>query len=233
MIQLIAVQKSYAEGRHAPKAVFESTTVELPPERRIGVLARRSQGKSTLLQMLARNETPDQGYILAPREMSPVVNSGGLFHPQLSAIDNLRFLARAFGMKMEQLLTAADAFQPLELNLNQPIRMQSAASRRNMEAAVVTVLPFDCYLYDDIGQFEPTFFMRCLDAAVRRHAGVVFTTVNPKLLRQFADFFIVISDATLHPFSKVEEAIEFFEHGPESDKDPPKLAELGVSRSPV
>ena len=108
--------------------------------------------------------------------------------------------------------------------------MQTAASRRNLEASVVTVLPFDCYLYDDIGQFEPGFIAKCFDAAAQRQAASIFTTVNPKLMRQFADFVLVISDGKLHPFSKVDDAIEFFERRAESDSEPVRLAEPSDGR---
>ncbi len=53
-------------------------------------------------------------------------------------------------------------------------------------------------------------FDLCFHAAFQRQAGIVFTTVNPNLVRRFAEFAVVIDDATLHPFEHVGEAIEFF-----------------------
>jgi capsular polysaccharide transport system ATP-binding protein len=122
VIRLLGVAKTYAEPGQAPEVVFCPTTIELPTDRCVGVLAGRRAGKSTLLRMLARNEPPDQGTILGPRAISPVVNSGGLFHPQLTAMENVRFFARAYGVDPNVLLETADAFHPIELSLDQPIR---------------------------------------------------------------------------------------------------------------
>lgn len=210
MIRLVAVAKSFTERGQAPKVVLCPTSIELPNDRCVGILAGRGAGKTTLLQMLARNEAPDEGVILAPHAISPVINSGGLFHPQLTAIENVRFLARAYGVDPNWLLATADAFRPIELEVDRPIRTQPQAGRRALEVALVTVLPFDCYLYDDVTQFEPQLFDLCFDAAFERRVGIVFTTANPKVARRFAEFTVVIDDATLHPFEHVGEAIEFF-----------------------
>jgi len=206
----MSVAKAFTERGQAPNVVLRPTSIDLPTDRCVAILAVRRAGKTTLLQMLARNVAPDMGVILAPRSISPVVNSSGLFHPQLTAMENVQFIARAYGVDANRLLETADAFCPVALSLEQPIRTQPLASRRSLEAALLTVLHFDCYLYDDVAQFEPQFFERCYEAAIQRQASLVFTTGNPKFVRQFAAFTIVIDDATLHPFERAEEAIEFF-----------------------
>jgi capsular polysaccharide transport system ATP-binding protein len=210
VITLLSVAKAFTERGQAPNVVLRPTSINLPTDQCVGILAVRRAGKTTLLQMLARNLAPDAGVIFAPSAMSPVVNSSGLFHPQLTGMENVQFIARAYGVDSNRLLETADAFWPVELSLEQPIRTQPLAARRSLEAALLTVLHFDCYLYDDVAQFEPEFFERCYDAAMQRQAAIVFTTGNPKLVRQFAEFTLVIDDATLHPFDHAEEAIEFF-----------------------
>jgi hypothetical protein len=84
---------------------------------------------------------------------------------------------------------------------------------------MMTVLPFDCYLYDDVGQLEPQLLERCFDAAYQRHASVVFATAEPKLAQRFAEFVVVIHGPTLYPFNQVEAAVDFFKNHTALDKN--------------
>jgi capsular polysaccharide transport system ATP-binding protein len=206
MIRLVSMAKA-VEGR----PLFRPTTLAVPTDRRVGILGRKSAGKTALLHILAGSDWPDSGVVDCSATRSPVVNSGGIFHPQLSGYENLRFLARSLGVGADELLAAAHALNPIALDLVRPWRTQPAADRRALEAATVTMLPFDCYLYDDATQFEQNLISRCFEAVRRRGAGAVFATANPRFLRRFADFAIVIRDATLHAFDHVEDGIEFFD----------------------
>ena len=163
------------------------------------------------LRMLAGVEPPDQGEVFAPLQLSPLVNSGGLFHPQLTGTENIRLFARMFGIDGDRLTVAVDAFCGMGIRLDQPVKIQDASDRKAMEAAVTAVLPFDCYLVDDMQQFESEITKRFFDAASQRQAGVIFSTSNPRFARQFAEFAVVIRDGTLYPFPHVKEAIPFYE----------------------
>jgi capsular polysaccharide transport system ATP-binding protein len=210
MIQLLDVAKSYTKGRSVAKVLFSPSSIAMPLDCRIGVLGGKGAGKTTLLQMLAGNVPPDRGCILMPENIAPVANSGRLLYPQLSIADNAQFIARIYGVNVERLLMAMAAFQASEFNLRQPVRLQSTDSRRGLETAMITVLPFDCYLYDDIGHLEPQLLERCFEAAYQRHATAVFSTADPRLVQRFAEFVIVIKGTGLYPFQDAEAAVDFF-----------------------
>jgi capsular polysaccharide transport system ATP-binding protein len=210
MIQLVGVAKAFAGRGRVPQIVLRPTTIGWPADRRVAILGERRVGKTTVLQMLAGKLSPDQGAVIAPLFFSPVVNTGGLFHPQLTGIDNIRFVARMFGVQADRLTLAVDAFCGSSLRLNDPIRAHDTAHRRAFEVAVTIVLPFACYLFDDVAQLPPDLLARCFTAARERGAGLVFSTASPRLARQFGEIFVVIADATLHMFTQAEEAIRFF-----------------------
>jgi len=211
LIHLVGVAKSYPGVEGTPEVVLRPSTITLPADRRVAVLAGRKAGKSTLLKILGRNLAPDQGEVITAAQLSPVVNSGGLLHPQLSGMENLQFLARAFCVDADLLLLAAHAFAGPDLRLSGPMKTQDAPSRRLLETALAIVLPFDCYLFDDASQLPPALFGRCIEAADKRQAGIIFATNQPRLARQFADVTVVINDASLYPFTRADKAIQFFE----------------------
>jgi len=191
--------------------VFRPTTVSLPTDRRVAILGGRRAGKTTFLQILARKLAPDQGQLIAPLRFSPIVNSGGLFHPQLTGLENIHFIARMFGVAAERLTLSVDAFNGNSISLDTPFKAHDSGRRRALVAAVTIVLPFDCYLFDDAAQLAPDLLERSFDAAAQRCAGLIFTTASSRLARQFADAILVIGDTTVHPFADVEEGIQYFE----------------------
>jgi capsular polysaccharide transport system ATP-binding protein len=211
LIHLVAIAKSFPQKGGAPKVLFRPVTGSVPADRRVAILGKPGNGKTTLLRLLSKTLAPDQGEVIAALRCSPVVNSGGLFHPRLTVFDNIRFITRVFGLDVEPVTLAAMAICGVEEGLEHPLRTLPPMQRKALEAAVTIVLPFDCYLFDHIGQMPAETVERCFDEATQRRAGMIFATSNPRLVRQFADFVVVINDTTLYPFPCVKEAIAYFD----------------------
>lgn len=212
LIQLLSVRKSFPAKRGAPEVVLRPTTISLPADCRVAVLADRRQGKTSLLRLLAGAELPDAGDVIAPLRRSPVINSGNLCDPQLTISENIRFYARVFAFDADRLILAVDAFCGSGALLGRlGKRLREPGFHRLVELALASVLPFDCYLVDDIGRLAADTVDRFFAAAAQRGCGVIFATGRPRLARQFGDCAVVIRDQILHPFSRVEEATRFYE----------------------
>ncbi len=211
LIHLVSIAKSFPDKAGAPRVVFRPTTGSLPADRRVAILSRSGEGKTTLLRLLSKTLAPDQGEVVAEMGMSPIVNSGALFHPQLTIFDNIKFIARIFGVDAGYLSVAAVATCGVGEHLERRVKTLAPVQRKALEAAVTITLPFDCYLFDNIGQLPLDVLERCFDVATQRRAGAIFVTSNPRMVRQFADFVVVIDDATLYPFAQAKEAIQYFE----------------------
>ena len=183
----------------------------MPADRRLAVLGKRRQGKSVFLRILAGVEEPTRGEVISRLRLSPVVRSGALFHPRMSALENVRFFARMLNLDADRLALAVDAFYGADGVLGRSRKGEEGDRRKAAEIAFLSLLPFDCYLIDDIGQLPEAARKRHLDAAAQRRAGIIFATNQPQLARRYADCAVVIRDGIVHPFSDVAEAIAFDE----------------------
>jgi capsular polysaccharide transport system ATP-binding protein len=212
LIHLLSVSKVYYSEGHPPHLVFLPTTVALPGDRRVAILGERGLGKTTLLQMLSGIEAPSEGKVIVPLRVSPAINTKGwLLHPRMSGLENLRFIARMYGMDADRLALAADAFAGIGKLLPQPLNTHESSQRRAIEFAVMASLPFECYLLDHMSTFEPELVERFFAAASGRKAGVMFTTRSPRAVRQYADFVAVVADHTVRGFNDPVEAIDYYE----------------------
>ncbi len=213
LIGLVGVAKSFAAKGRPPTLVLRPTTITLPADRRLAILGGKHEGKSVLLQLLARTDEPDLGRVISPMRLSPIVNCDRIFHRELSGLENIRFYARTSGVDENLLMRAMDGFYRIGSFLDAVVGDLPQKERRSVEAALVAALAFDCYLFDDIGLLDSSLVERSLGAAAGRGAGVIFTTASPRFARQFADCAVVIQNHTLHPFHRVEEATRFYERG--------------------
>jgi ABC-type polysaccharide/polyol phosphate transport system ATPase subunit len=92
MIDLKDVSKTYSL-RGGRKVILNGATISLP-WRNTAILGRNGAGKSTLLRLLAGIEEPDTGKTIRHKTVSWPIGFRGSFHPELSGIENVRFVAK-------------------------------------------------------------------------------------------------------------------------------------------
>src|SRR3954452_20379364 len=112
MIELRDVSKSYptVAGR---KVVLDHLSLVLPWGAKVGVLGRNGAGKSTLLGMISGAVQPDTGEIRRQGAISWPLGFAGSFHNDLTGAQNVRFVARIYGIDTEALVDFVDGFAEL------------------------------------------------------------------------------------------------------------------------
>jgi ABC-type polysaccharide/polyol phosphate transport system ATPase subunit len=211
LIHFVAVEASQWAPRTPPKIILQSTTLSLPADRRLVVLGKRPSVNSSFLRLLAGVSAPTRGKVISEVRLSPIINAAGLFHPYLNGVENIRHFARMLNLNADQLMVAIDAFSGTGRTLGGAAQEEQRDRRREAVMGLLTLLPFDCYLIDELAQFSEAVTRRHLDAVAPRGAGLIFTTTSRRLARRYADCSIVIQDGIVHPFSSVEKAIAFDE----------------------
>jgi capsular polysaccharide transport system ATP-binding protein len=211
LIHLIGVTKTYTVENASPKLVLRPTTLTIPTDRRIAVLGRRRSGKSTILKLLAGNESPSEGEIFSRVRISSVVRPGSLFHPRLNNQENLRFYARTLNVDMEELMAAVGSYSTVSTNRGTNRRGENTEQRKAIEVALLTLQCFGCYLVDEIAHLADDVRHRLLYAAAQQGAGVIFSTNLPQMARRYAEGAIVIREGIVRPFASIERAIQFHE----------------------
>jgi capsular polysaccharide transport system ATP-binding protein len=212
LIRLVAVAKSNREPPHgALRIVLQPTTLTLPVDRRVAVLGKKRSANSSFLRLLAGVTAPTSGKVISRARLSPILKSSELFHYYFNGLENIRHFARILNLEPDQLLLAINRLSGTANSLGGSIRDEERGRRDEAIMALLTLLPFDCYLIEEIGQYGETMIRRHLDGVAHRGAGLIFTTTSARWTRQYADCAIVIRDALVYPFSTVEEAIAFHE----------------------
>ncbi|MGQ0732799.1 MAG: ABC transporter ATP-binding protein [Acidobacteriota bacterium] len=83
----------------------------------LGIMGRNGSGKSTLLKILAGIYQPDSGSVRVRAPLTPILELGVGWNPELDALDNILLLGSVMGMSLVELRAATDeilAFAELE-----------------------------------------------------------------------------------------------------------------------
>ncbi|WP_171180987.1 ABC transporter ATP-binding protein [Ruegeria sp. HKCCD8929] len=209
MIRFENLSKSFWV-RGERKTVIDNLNATLPTGTSLALLGRNGAGKSTLLQIVAGSMRPDCGRVISDGTISWPVGFGGSFHPDLTGAQNVRFLARIYGVDSEELLVFVQDFAELGKHFHMPVRSYSAGMRSRLTFGASMGIPFDTYLVDEVTAVG--------DAAFRRKSRQVFAervkttsaimvTHEMAQVRQFCDAGIVLADGRLTYFEDLEEAI--------------------------
>ena len=211
MIAFDGVTKSFAT-RTAKKFVARNVTAKFSSGSCVGLLGRNGAGKSTFLRMIAGLVKPDNRHIHLAGTVSWPVGFSGSFHPDLTGAQNVRFVARLYGVDSVELQSFVQGFAGLGHHFQQPVRTYSSGMRSRLAFGVSMGIRFDTYLVDEITAVGDQEFRKKSAKLFRdrlESSGGIVVSHSMGLLREFCDTGAVLEDGNLTLFDHIEDAIEF------------------------
>lgn len=213
MIHLQDVSQSLLDEVVGRKLILRNASASVPTRRRVALLGTDPKSLTEVLAVLAGVRKPDSGRVDVPRiRRSPVINSGGspgsTLAPQLTALENIRFAARASGLDEAALVDAVESSCHFGRLLTLPVRTFDWPTRRRLETAMIAALPFDCYFVDRLHELEGPFVWRLVHVASKRGAGIVFTSRRANQTLRVAEIAARVRNGSLELLHEVADAID-------------------------
>jgi len=209
VIRFVNLCKSYriGEGR---KVIVDNLTMTLPPGKSLALLGRNGAGKSTLLQMVAGTIQPDSGRIVSDGTISWPVGLGGSLHKEMTGAQNVRFLARVYGVDTEELMDFVADFSELGSQFHMPVRSYSSGMRSRLAFGASMGIRFDTYLVDEVTAVGDARFRKKSRAVFRdrmARSGAILVAHDLGALRDYCDAGLILENGRLHIFDDLDEAI--------------------------
>lgn len=211
MIELQDLCKRFDMPDGPPHTVFENLSLSLPPGRSLGLLGRNGAGKSTLLQIIAGTMQPTAGRVLRRGKISWPIGGANSFHPDMTGLQNTRFLARAYGVDSDSLSEFVADFAQIGKHFNMPLRTYSAGMRSRLSFGVAMGIPFDTYLIDEVtGAGDASFRerSRAVFNARMKQADAIMISHSMSDMRNFCNSGLVLHHGVLEYFDTIEAAIQ-------------------------
>ncbi|EDZ47178.1 ABC transporter ATP-binding protein [Leisingera daeponensis] len=219
MLEFENVSKSFWTGTQR-KVILDRVSFCVEPGKSLGVLAPNGTGKTTLINMMAGLEKPDEGEIRRNCKISfPLGFMGGVIS-RLSAMENCRYIAKLYGLDPDYVEAYCRWLCGLREYFDQPIGTYSAGMRARFSFSLMLALDFDIYLIDE-GMPSTT------DVEFNRKAGeilqerlqtttIIIVSHQAKTLEKFARSAAVLLQGQLHMFDTLEEAKQLYDYETES-----------------
>ena len=193
------------------KVVIDNLNLTLPSGRSLALLGRNGAGKSTLLEMIAGTQAPDSGRITSDGTISWPVGFGGSFHRELTGAQNIRFIARIYGVDTDALLDFVEDFSELGRSFHMPVRSYSSGMRSRLTFGASMGIHFDTYLVDETTAVGDAVFKRksrAVFAERMRQSSAIMVNHSMRQIRKFCNAGLVLENGQIQYFDDLEEAIQ-------------------------
>jgi len=159
-----------------------------------GIVGRNGSGKSTLLKVLAGIYRPDHGNVRLHGRLSPFIELGVGFNPDLTARDNVVINAVMMGLTRKEARKAFDqviAFAELEEFVDLKLKNYSSGMAVRLGFATAIQVDADVLLVDEVlAVGDAAFQQKCYEEFTRMKASgktIVFVTHDMGAVERFCD----------------------------------------------
>jgi capsular polysaccharide transport system ATP-binding protein len=225
MLSIEHVSKVY-QTRRGPRKILNDVSFRLGRGDNLGILGRNGAGKSTLIRLISGAEQPTSGAIRRGMSVSWPLAFGGAFQPNLTGLDNLKFVCRVYGIDYKPLVPFVEEFTELGIYFREPVLHYSSGMLTRLAFALSMAIEFDCFLIDEamvVGDVR--FHERCHIELFqkRKDRAFILVTHEANVIKLYCKNACVLHEGTLLPFPTVDEAYDFYQATMAAHPDPVEL----------
>ena len=160
----------------------------------LGIMGRNGSGKSTLLKLLSGVYLPDRGQVRARAAITPLLELGVGWNPELDAIDNILLIGSVMGLALKDIRRDLDeilAFAELERFASLKLKHYSSGMSERLGYAVAFKAVRDVLVLDEIfavgdAGFKARCECRYLQLRALGHTAIIVSH-DPRIIATFCD----------------------------------------------
>jgi len=160
----------------------------------VGIMGRNGCGKSTLLKVLAGIYTPDAGLVRVGGPVTPILELGVGWNPELDAADNILLIGTVMGLtprKLRRVTPDILAFAGLERFLHLELKHFSSGMAARLAFSVAFMAVREVLILDEIFAVgDAQFKARCRERLNQLKASghsILLVSHNPADISEFCD----------------------------------------------
>ncbi len=185
------------------QSVLNDISFEIKKGEFYGIVGRNGSGKSTLLKILAGIYTPDKGSVQINGSLTPFIELGVGFNPELTGRENV-FLNGAllgFGHKeMEAMYEDIVSFAELDRFMDQKLKNYSSGMQVRLAFSIAIQSQADILIFDEVlAVGDEKFQEKCFDffAEIRKKSNktIVLVTHDMNMVKKFCTRLLVLKDS--------------------------------------
>jgi capsular polysaccharide transport system ATP-binding protein len=214
MIEFHQVSKSFWTGTKR-KVILDQASFRVDLGNSLGILAENGAGKTTIINMMAGLEKPDEGIIRKTSRISfPLGFMGGVSNKH-SAKENCRYIARLYDLDPDYVESFCRWVCGLGEYFDMPLATYSSGMRSRFSFSLLLSIEFDIYLIDEgMPASSDAEFNRKAGNLLKerlKNATVIIVSHSPQTLQKFCRSAAVLKNGKLYQFETLEEAKRLYD----------------------
>jgi len=200
--------------RHLP--VLDSVSLQLHKGEALGVMGANGCGKSTLLKLVCGIYIPDEGTIATRAAITPILDLGVGWNPELDAVDNVYLIGGLMGLSLPEIGRSLDAileFAELRPFARMHLKHFSSGMAARLAYAVAFQAVREVLVLDEVLAVGDAGFKQRCEARYKEIRAAGHTTLvvshEPYIIRSFCDRAVMLREGRIvaeGPASEVADA---------------------------
>ena len=197
---------------------LSAITFEIAKGEFFGIVGPNGSGKSTLLKVLAGIYRQDAGVVRVNGLLSPFIELGVGFNPELTARDNILINGTLLGLTRRQIKERFDeivGFGELERFVDQKLKNFSSGMHVRLAYSIAIQVDFDILLLDEVlAVGDQEFQKRCFETlAAIRAAGktIVFVSHDLGAIKEHCDRAMLLLNGSIQALGSPVDVLKRYE----------------------
>ncbi len=169
-----------------------------------GIVGRNGSGKSTLLKLIAGVYTPDSGAVELNGSLTPFIELGVGFNPELTGKDNVYLNAALLGYTRKQTIEIYDEivqFAELGEHMDKKLKNYSSGMQVRLAFSIAIKVKSDILIFDEVlAVGDEAFQRKCFDVFEKYKAQkqtVVLVTHDMETVRRFCNRALILDKGSV------------------------------------
>ncbi len=198
------VVNPFKKRTYEKQEVLKDIDFEIKKGDFFGIVGRNGSGKSTLLKLLAGIYSPDSGHIQVNGKLTPFIELGVGFNPELTGRENVFLNGALLGFNRKEMLAMYDEiveFAEIEKFMDQKLKNYSSGMQVRLAFSIAIRAESDILVLDEVlAVGDANFQKKCYDVFKRyktQGKTVVLVTHDMGAVEQFCNKAVLIDEGQI------------------------------------
>jgi len=199
------------------QVALDDISFEIKKGEFFGIVGKNGSGKSTLLKLLAGIYSPDTGSVQVNGKLTPFIELGVGFSPELSGRENIFLNGALLGFNRKEMSNMYDdivAFSELKRFMDQKLKNYSSGMQVRLAFSIAVRARSDILLVDEVlAVGDVNFQQKCYDYFYRlkreKHT-IIFVSHDMESVQKFCDRALVLDGGKVKFIGRPTEAATLY-----------------------
>jgi len=225
-IKQLLVNAGKKNEKHRQK-VLDGISFEIKKGEFFGIVGRNGSGKSTLLKILAGVYTPDKGVVKINGNLTPFIELGVGFNPELSGRDNVYLSASLLGYPrkvVDEMYEEIVDFAELHEHMDKKLKNYSSGMQVRLAFSIAIKAKNDILIFDEVlAVGDEAFQRKCMkifEEYRREKQTVILVTHSMDSVRDLCTRALMLSGGKIELIGSVKKVAEAYSRSNEGPEEP-------------